>query len=220
MKVFSEGPLPKFISIFGVFRKVLNFVPFVLRCFRCQKFGHGTNYCRNMDICTNCAQHHSGDCKSPPFCANCKKLHPASSRECIFYLFHKEVNFIKTCLNITKQEATFLARQRYQSNLQLDTTSNTYEIEIPNPYIDDFTLNSLMIPHRDPLTDNLQLNNDQHQLIYSPTSQQLDSEIPETCVNNNTSNSIPMSAQTHLESSFFPPRILQPLTQPQSLFQT
>ena len=201
-KVFSEGSLPKFINIFGVFRKVLNFVPSVLRCFRCQKFGHGTNFCRNIDICSNCAQHHSCDCKSPPFCTNCKKPHPASSRECIFYLFHKEVNFIKACLNITKQEAMFLAGQRYQSRLQLDSTSNIYEIEIPNPYIDDFTLNSLTIPLRVPLTNNSLPNNDQHQSIYYPPFQQVETETLEVCVNNHTADSI--SNQSNLKNSFFP----------------
>ena len=201
-KVFSEGSLPKFINIFGVFRKVLNFVPSVLRCFRCQKFGHGTNFCRNIDICSNCAKHHSCVCKSPSFCTNCKKPHPASSRECIFYLFHKEVNFIKACLNITKQEAMFLARQRYQSRLLLDSTSNTYEIEIPNPYIDDFTLNSLTIPLRVPLTNNSLPNNDQHQSIYYPPFQQVETETLEVCVNNHTADSI--SNQSNLKNSFFP----------------
>ena len=37
VKAYCDGPLPKFMSIFGVFRKVLQFVPLGLRCYRCQR---------------------------------------------------------------------------------------------------------------------------------------------------------------------------------------
>ena len=60
-----------------------------------------------------------------------------------------EVNFIQAFLNISKQEASFLARQRYQSNLSLDRQTNTYKVEIPNPYIDDFTLRTLTNPYKE-----------------------------------------------------------------------
>ena len=143
IKIFSTGPLPKFVSIFGVIRKVMQHVPDVLRCYNCQQFGHGTKFCNNLDVCVQCSKHHTGDCFSDPLCVNCKKAHPASSKSCIFFEFHKEVNVISTFLNISKAHAVFIAKQRYLQNLAPITEFGPISIETPNPYIDSITLTLL-----------------------------------------------------------------------------
>ncbi|OXU20745.1 hypothetical protein TSAR_000256 [Trichomalopsis sarcophagae] len=76
VKIFAKDKLPKYISMFGVFHRVFYFVPAVLRCYNCQRFGHG-----------------SGSCRIDPRCVNCGDgEHLASDRACIWFEFYREVN--------------------------------------------------------------------------------------------------------------------------------
>ena len=141
LKSIAREILPKYINIFGVFRRVYLHVPAVLRCFRCQRLGHRTHYCNNIKTCARCGTHHRGDCKSEPFCISCTKAHSTSSKDCIFVQFHKEVNATSTYLNISKSQAIFLAKPRYQQKLSPSEGSDKIEIELSNPYLDTFTAN-------------------------------------------------------------------------------
>ena len=47
IKIFCKGSLPSHVDLFGVLLRVYPFVAPVLRCFNCQLFGHGTNFCSN-----------------------------------------------------------------------------------------------------------------------------------------------------------------------------
>ena len=56
-----------------------------LKCFKCQKFGHMANGCKQKkDTCNKCSgEHKMADCTSSTTkCANCKGDHAASSRDC------------------------------------------------------------------------------------------------------------------------------------------
>ena len=59
------------------------FIPNPLRCFKCQRFGHGQNTCGKL-ICARCGlpDHDSKTCTKDTICANCKGNHCAYSREC------------------------------------------------------------------------------------------------------------------------------------------
>nr|KAG5699694.1 hypothetical protein BaRGS_022092 [Batillaria attramentaria]KAG5712515.1 hypothetical protein BaRGS_011489 [Batillaria attramentaria] len=54
--------------------KVKAFIPLPLRCFKCQRFGHGQASCRNDPTCAKCGgkDHDDKDCSSSPTCVNCK----------------------------------------------------------------------------------------------------------------------------------------------------
>nr|KAG5705734.1 hypothetical protein BaRGS_027393 [Batillaria attramentaria] len=64
--------------------KVKAFIPLPLRCFKCQRFGHGQASCRNDPTCAKCGgkDHDDKDCSSSPACINCKGSHPSSSKDC------------------------------------------------------------------------------------------------------------------------------------------
>ena len=64
-----------------------------LRCFKCQRYGHTSNRCKNVERCARCADHHpSGQCHSETFrCANCLASHTARSARCPVYLWASQV---------------------------------------------------------------------------------------------------------------------------------
>jgi hypothetical protein len=59
----------------------------VHQCYKCQKFGHSANECRNQtQVCPKCTGDHSlKDCTANVLkCANCNGNHPSFSRSCQF----------------------------------------------------------------------------------------------------------------------------------------
>ncbi|GFS23474.1 nucleic-acid-binding protein from mobile element jockey [Elysia marginata] len=60
-----------------------------MRCFRCLRFGHGRDRCReNIDLCVKCGEpgHRGEECDRSHKCVNCKGDNPASSKNCPKYL--------------------------------------------------------------------------------------------------------------------------------------
>ena len=141
IKIFSKRPLPPCMNIFGIFFNISPFIPAVVRCYKCQRFGHGSNYCRSTPRCESCGFTHTDECSEPIKCVNCNKAHKASSRECIYFAFNKEVNNIKTLHKISTVEAIFLTNQRYRHNLQ---ALGSIIIDTLNPYIENFELDNIV----------------------------------------------------------------------------
>ena len=65
------------------------YVPALLRCFKCLKFGHHREACRGWQICANCSEkdldHVEEDYLKEIRCSNCQQDHPAYSRSCDIY---------------------------------------------------------------------------------------------------------------------------------------
>ena len=87
--------------------KVSPYVPNPIRCFKCQKFGHGKGQCKGKLKCFKCgAEDHEGfDCKNNPKCSNCGQPHMASSKDCQHFIREKEIQKIKSEKNISYPEA-------------------------------------------------------------------------------------------------------------------
>ena len=85
------------------------------RCYRCQKFGHTIQRCRATEgTCRVCSQiEHGTTCGKKPICANCGDNHPSSSRECIKYLFEKEVIVLMEKDKLSRKEATSTIKLSY-----------------------------------------------------------------------------------------------------------
>ena len=128
-RTFRKGtkePLPTIILTFGVpsrphdiwggFCRILvkPFVPSPLRCFKCQKFGHGQTGSKCLVHCAVCGEegHDDRDCSKPKRCRNCGEGHSSSSKDCEVwkqqcalkkYIVEEQVSFREACqaLNLT-----------------------------------------------------------------------------------------------------------------------
>ena len=94
---FSKPILPESVKAGYLSIPVVPYIPNPLRCFKCQKFGHGQNTCRNRLTCARCGQfdHDSKACQHDMVCTNCKGKHFAYSRECPKWKIEKQVQQVK-----------------------------------------------------------------------------------------------------------------------------
>ena len=92
------------------------FIANPLRCFNCQKFGHGKNTCNRTLVCAKCGKddHHDTECREQPHCINCSGNHPAFSKECPEWIKQRDIMQIKAERSISFSDAKQLYLQ--QSN--------------------------------------------------------------------------------------------------------
>jgi hypothetical protein len=90
------------------------YIPNPLRCYKCQKFGHGQNTCKHCTVCARCGQdgHVDTDCQAPAHCLNCRGDHPAYSKDCPQWLFQREVTAVKFTQNVSFREAKEIVLKR------------------------------------------------------------------------------------------------------------
>ena len=86
---------------------IVPYIPNPLRCFKCNKFWHGQNTCRNKLTCARCGQfdHESKACQNDMACTNCGGKHFAYSRECQKWKLEKMVQQVKVERNVSFTEA-------------------------------------------------------------------------------------------------------------------
>ena len=88
---FDSTDIPTEVKVGYVTVKVRPYVPAPMRCFRCLRFGHTRDSCRNRPTCGKCAatDHTSEDCSSATLkCVNCdadQTPHSAFDRRCPSY---------------------------------------------------------------------------------------------------------------------------------------
>ena len=90
---FEEPDIPSHIFIENVKINVRAYKQRPLQCYRCFKFGHPSDACRNeQKICMNCSAPEHGLCDREIKCVNCNKDHKPNSKIC--EEFRKEVEAI------------------------------------------------------------------------------------------------------------------------------
>ena len=115
---FGKPTPPKYIRVAYLNIPVEPFVPNPLRCFNCQKFGHGQSNCSHNPVCARCGLqgHKDNDCPAPqPKCANCYGDHPAYSRQCPEWTKQQTIVKIKTERNVSFNEAKQIYLQQSSS---------------------------------------------------------------------------------------------------------
>ena len=108
---FFNANLPKDIRIGYLRMKVDPFVPNPLRCFKCQKYGHGAQRCSSAAVCPKCALEHEGPCTNPPKCMNCEGEHPSSSKDCDVWKKEKQIQQVKTERKISYPDARKIVQE-------------------------------------------------------------------------------------------------------------
>lgn len=104
---FELNSLPSSVKAGYLNCRVRPYIPNPVRCFRCQRFGHGSRSCRGRETCARCgsSEHNADDCHEDMKCVNCKGKHPAYSRSCEHFKREKEILTLKVKENISYPEA-------------------------------------------------------------------------------------------------------------------
>ena len=95
----------------GFSRFTLNAYINPLRCFKCNRFGHGAGTCRGEETCVRCAGNHNDKtCSESVKCVNCEGNHFASSKVCPVFI--ENYNIKKFSL---EQKISFLEAKKDMS---------------------------------------------------------------------------------------------------------
>ena len=72
---FNLPPVPKYLKIGFIRVSVSVYIPNLLRCYKCQRFGHGRNTCKGTSTCATCGQvgHTYNDCHNQPPTADLRR---------------------------------------------------------------------------------------------------------------------------------------------------
>ena len=112
--IFGTPKLPEKLKLGYTVVPVSLYLPNPLRCFKCQKFGHGQLACRGKSVCFRCGDdgHSATDCSADPKCINCKGDHMATSKDCPNWKIEKEIVQVKHTKNISFGEAKAIVNKK------------------------------------------------------------------------------------------------------------
>ncbi|XP_064483996.1 uncharacterized protein LOC135396745 [Ornithodoros turicata] len=104
---FQLHKLPTTIKAGYINCHVRPYIPNPRRCFKCQRFGQGSQVCRGQATCPKCAgtDHAAETCEKHVRCANCKGNHPVYSRSCPRWKEEKDILKVKVTQNLSYRDA-------------------------------------------------------------------------------------------------------------------
>lgn len=120
---FEGQVLPKYIYLLGMRCEVNIYVPKVMLCFKCLRYGHSSKNCKSATSrCNICAGSHNQeqcDNKNQIKCIHCKEAHKASYQGCEVYkkMVHIKKAMITNNLTFTEAKSTYEHQTRYASAL-------------------------------------------------------------------------------------------------------
>ena len=100
-------------------------VPNPLRCFKCQRFGHGSSTCRQSARCQQCGQtpHDGSECSAPKVCLSCGSSdHTVSSSQCPIWKEEKAICEVKAKSGVSYPEA----RRQVKATTATPTPGKSY----------------------------------------------------------------------------------------------
>ena len=94
--------------------KVALFVPDLMRCFNCNKFGHTSQRCKFAAKCLGCGKDkRKGQCEGPKPCSNCSGPHASLAKDCPVWQ-EKEIQRVRIEKHISFPGARQLVKPRCQ----------------------------------------------------------------------------------------------------------
>ncbi|XP_077527730.1 uncharacterized protein LOC144139166 [Haemaphysalis longicornis] len=105
---FASSILPESVEVGYTKMKLRPYIPNPRRCYKCQRYGHGSLNCRGQQTCAKCASHEHPpeNCQAQTYlCVNCEGNHAAYSRVCPAWKKEKEIITLKVTENLTFREA-------------------------------------------------------------------------------------------------------------------
>jgi hypothetical protein len=120
---FAMATLPESIRVGYLKVRVTPFVPSPLRCFKCQKFGHGSKNCNGKETCNECGKdaHEGSECQGPKYCVNCEGKHQSSSKQCPRWKLEQDIQKVKTL-----ERCSFADAKRKVMAALPDTSKTSY----------------------------------------------------------------------------------------------
>jgi len=108
---FNRPQPPSHITAGYLRIPVARYIPNPLRCFNCQRYGHGKAHCRRQQTCSRCGEvgHDQPDCQQREHCVNCDGNHSAASKLCPKWKLEKRVQQIRVDNNVPFKQARELA---------------------------------------------------------------------------------------------------------------
>ena len=135
---FGTPVLPA-VLIAGYLRlRVDLYIPNPLRCFKCQRFGHHKDNCRNKQVCPKCGVegHVDTDCTNDSFkCQNCNGPHSSNSKDCPVWHREKSIVKLKTEQNISFPDARKILEDRTGPVTQQKSYAQAATKPIPLPKV-------------------------------------------------------------------------------------
>lgn len=105
---FQGLTLPEYVYIDRVRCEVERYVPPVIQCFRCFRYGHTKDQCRGSKLCKKCGQGHDEDvCQEiSEYCIYCQNTdHSSTSKRCPQHEKQKKIKVTMADYNLTFKEA-------------------------------------------------------------------------------------------------------------------
>ena len=127
---FNRPEPPRNLIVGYLNIKVDLFIPNPLRCFKCQKFGHGKDRCRAEVACFRCGQkgHDNTACQNDPKCINCQGDHMAISKNCPVWIKEKEIQRVKL-----ERQISFPEARKFVEGTSPSQMTRTYSAAVSKP---------------------------------------------------------------------------------------
>ena len=118
---FDACFLPQEVTIGWTRCTVREYIPSPRRCFKCNKYGHGSKTCRQeLSTCVICGEReHGSHCDKTPKCNHCGEEHAVSAKDCFFKLEQE-------CLAIQTREKCSYAEVKRKATDSLVRQSGSY----------------------------------------------------------------------------------------------
>ncbi|XP_050518979.1 uncharacterized protein LOC126893080 [Diabrotica virgifera virgifera] len=130
---FRGQLLPTKVIIEKMVYDVEKYVPRIIQCLNCLRFGHVSLQCRSKERCKNCGEDHKAEScqKNEPICIYCKEKHCATDKKnCSEFIRQKNIKRTMVYENLSYAEASSKHETSFSSVAKNNTNSNRYTVTL------------------------------------------------------------------------------------------